>query len=486
MKRRFRFPLWAKTLIVMAFTAALIIVTAVVFSSLSLVNVTRNHYVEHSIEVADTYALFLDTDDVKAVQAKTEAIYQAIPEEEKVDNTHWGEDEWTAYLARFDEVVAMPEYGRVMAQTSLFHSKNDAKNVYIAYADFAYSRIVYLVDDAPIEDRCLPGSFDAFTESDMRIFDHPEEGFPPEITNTPEYGYLVAVGRPVYDENGNIVSYAMIELSMDAITAKEQAEVNKMAWVLATLGALATLLGFFLVVFLIIRPMRKLTKVANEYTYSDKDGFDKFNHIKIRTADEIEDLANSMKKMEGNLNQFIADLTSTKVQLHGAEAKADELERIADIDALTGVGNKRAYYEAEEKINAAIRAKEDVRFSISMIDLNDLKEINDTQGHDSGDDLIVALSNIIKGAFPDASIYRIGGDEFAVIYEGDLAPRSNASVKRFAVAMNESKSGARPVSAAIGMVHYDARIDNNVEDALKRADAKMYENKRALKRARKG
>lgn len=469
-KRRFRFPLWAKTITVIALSVFVVGGTAIVFFSDTISSITRNHYIEHSIELADTLGVFLNLDDVKAVKNKVDSIYQSIPEEEKVENSYWGEIEWETYLSKYEEVLAMPEYNSLLGQISQFHSKNDVRFTCLGYADLERDRIIYLVDDAEMEERCLPGSFDAFTESDKTVHQHLNEGFTPEITNMPEYGYLVSVGRPIFDEKKDIVAFSLVDLSMDAIIAKENENTRTLIILLISLSAGTVLVGSLLVFFLIARPVRILTHAANEYVEGGDEELNKFAKINIRTKDEIEDLANSMKKMEKDINHYIVDLL-------GAEKKADEMKHLADKDALTGMNNKRLYFETEERLNAEIKQGK-ARFSITMIDLNDLKVINDNLGHEKGDEAIVALSNAIKQTYQHSETYRVGGDEFVAVSENEDLERvedleSELRKHLFACAPN--------ISTAIGIAVFDPKLDNNLEDTFKRADAKMYRNKKEMK-----
>ncbi|MCR5078312.1 MAG: GGDEF domain-containing protein [Bacilli bacterium] len=472
MKRKTRFPLWAKALLAFLFSVSMVSTVAVIFSSNVLIDITRSHYIEEATHLADTLGIFLDLNDVKTVQTAVKEKYDSIPEEQKVSNEGWDSPEWLAYLAKFNNIPSSSEYQRILKQIEVFHSKNEAKYTYIAYADLKDNRLVYLVDDSPIEERCLPGSFDEFSESDMTVKDHMDTGFTPEITNTAEYGYLVSVSRPIYDENEkDVIAFAMVELSMDEITAKESADIANLAFLLGGLAVASTMAGFLLVSLLIIRPIRSLTKVANEYTSGANENFDKFSKIDIHTRDEIEDLSNSMKKMEGDLNKYIADLLS-------AEMKADEMKHIADIDAMTGVGNKRAYFEKEVELNDKIKeGKAD--FALTMIDLNELKQINDTYGHEKGDETIVALSEVIKSIFPNSSIYRVGGDEFLVVSEQENCKDIDRLEKELNNALESAYS--TPIFAAVGTAYFDKEHDNNFEDTFKRADATMYEDKRRMK-----
>jgi diguanylate cyclase (GGDEF)-like protein len=122
-----------------------------------------------------------------------------------------------------------------------------------------------------------------------------------------------------------------------------------------------------------------------------------------------------------------------------------------------------------------------------MIDLNDLKVTNDTLGHERGDDIIVGLCRIVQCVFTKSSIYRIGGDEFVVISEKEDLKNIQQLEERFVDMIDKSTKAARQdfaISAAIGVAIYNSKVDNNVEDTFKRADAAMYKNKKTMKEPR--
>ena len=464
-KKRFRFPLWAKALSAIFISVTVVSVVAITFFSHSIRSATRDFYIEQSVKTADTLALYVDTDNVKVVKNKVLEIFDSIPEEEKYDNSHWDEEGWSTYLDKFNEVMEMPEYLSLINQVKVFHAKTDAKYTCIIHADIEHERVIYLVDDSAADEQCRPGSFDLFTENDKTIVNHMEEGFLPEITNMPEYGYLASTARPIFDDNHEIVSFALVDLSMDQIIAKEKENTRTLVIILVSISVASVALGLVLVLF-IIRPMRKLTKIANEYTDGENTELNKFAQINIRTGDEIEDLSNSMKKMESDLKRYIEDLL-------GAEKRADEMKHLADGDALTGLNNKRAYFEVEERLNEEIK-NNTAKFSITMIDLNYLKETNDKYGHEKGDDLLISLTETIKQVFTKSSLYRVGGDEFVVVSEDEDLKNIKSLEEQF-------KNKSKDIGVAIGVAIFDKKKDNNVEDTFKRADKRMYEHKKKMK-----
>ena len=92
----------------------------------------------------------------------------------------------------------------------------------------------------------------------------------------------------------------------------------------------------------------------------------------------------------------------------------ERLEYLSNVDILTGVKNRNCMNVDVDEL--ALKMEFDPRpFTVAFCDLNGLKTINDNQGHDAGDKLIVAAANILKEVFPDDNIYRAGGDEFSII-----------------------------------------------------------------------
>ena len=150
-------------------------------------------------------------------------------------------------------------------------------------------------------------------------------------------------------------------------------------------------------------------------------------------------------------------------------------------DALTGVKNKYAYVHAEEELNARIGAGRSSPFSVAVFDINDLKIINDTQGHSAGDAYIRSACRMICTVFKHSPVYRIGGDEFAAILRGEDYENAEVllSVLRSNVLANQA---CGLVTVASGISKFIPGKDAHVEDVFTRADAEMYENKKKMKK----
>ena len=149
------------------------------------------------------------------------------------------------------------------------------------------------------------------------------------------------------------------------------------------------------------------------------------------------------------------------------------------IDSLTGVKNKNAFNESENIINEAIRSEGGENFAIAVFDINNLKEVNDKQGHSAGDELIKKGCRLICDVFAHSPVFRIGGDEFAALVRGSDYENLDELMQNFYLINLENKKSGDVVVAA-GAAKYQG--DRYVEDVFKRADAEMYENKKLLKK----
>gem|GEM_PF-3380943 len=154
------------------------------------------------------------------------------------------------------------------------------------------------------------------------------------------------------------------------------------------------------------------------------------------------------------------------------------VQSMAEIDALTGIKNKNAYKEREELMNRRIQEHRQPEFAIVVLDVNNLKLINDTKGHEAGDKCICDACEIICRTFKRSPVFRVGGDEFVVISQDEDYERSEELVDTIAK-YNEMAITDGSIVVACGMSKFNN--DDCVADVFERADKKMYENKNMLK-----
>ena len=175
-------------------------------------------------------------------------------------------------------------------------------------------------------------------------------------------------------------------------------------------------------------------------------------------------------------------VTQLQGQLSRYETRLQESERLASMDPLTGLDNRR---KVELELEA--RAAAGRQFCIMMFDVNGFKQINDQMGHLTGDQILKQFAAELRAAIRAGDIVgRWGGDEFLTIVDCDLE-QANAQLVRirdwvFGEYSIATLAGASKVSidAAIGVA--ESRGGETVLQTLERADAAMYRDKARPKR----
>jgi diguanylate cyclase (GGDEF)-like protein len=209
----------------------------------------------------------------------------------------------------------------------------------------------------------------------------------------------------------------------------------------------------------IAKPLKQLTRAAQQVEQGNYD-----IELTYDRNDEIGTLTKAFKHLASNTKEHI-----------------DSLSNRVFIDELTSVGNKAAFSELCNELEKSISLDPALRFSIGIFDCNGLKQINDKYGHDKGDIYLTCASSAISKAFDGCPVFRIGGDEFCVVLQGDDYQNREIFIERFNSirerrnALNENEW--EKINLAVGFADYERESDNSVDDVSRRADKKMYENK---------
>ena len=166
------------------------------------------------------------------------------------------------------------------------------------------------------------------------------------------------------------------------------------------------------------------------------------------------------------------------------EHHTEELNRAREMarrDPLTGIKNKTAYHETEMTIQKEIENGICDDFAIVVCDINDLKIINDTKGHKAGDEYIRSVSRMICNVFTHSPVFRVGGDEFAVILKGADYNDRDELMTNIRNRVLENINIGEGCIVATGMSEYRRSEDHIISEVFNRADELMYENKKDLK-----
>jgi len=159
----------------------------------------------------------------------------------------------------------------------------------------------------------------------------------------------------------------------------------------------------------------------------------------------------------------------------------EKLRTMSITDDLTGLYNRRGFLTLfQQQVKVAERTKENLLFLFA--DLDHMKWINDTLGHQAGDRALVETANILKETFRESDIIgRMGGDEFAVLAIGSTDENPEVLTARLRdniAAFNKLGTPDYHISLSIGIVRYDPENPFSLDELLARADQLMYEDKK--------
>ena len=304
----------------------------------------------------------------------------------------------------------------------------------------------------------------------------------PQMESTLQYGEKVAIDSPdkvkgdqhvVYHFNGIKKEAVWVPLSngMRLYVTVPWGEINSVWQRLISRAFFVSFIILLLATFVMMRFAGRITKPLHELTNAARQVADgNYNVVLADTSDDE-----------------IGILTRTfKGLVEKTKENIDSLNRQVYIDALTSVRNKAGYGAYMQKIQDRMDSKaEGLAFAIGVFDCDNLKYINDFYGHDKGDIYIKKASQLICRAFQHSPVFRIGGDEFAVILENDDFRDREKLFALFRKYREESRAAAEneweQANISMGLAVYDPENDPAVIDVARRADKAMYENKRLRK-----
>jgi two-component system, cell cycle response regulator len=194
-----------------------------------------------------------------------------------------------------------------------------------------------------------------------------------------------------------------------------------------------------------------------------------FNEVEIRCAIEV---ALARHRAENILHR----------REHALLQYAESLRSRAFIDDLTGLYNRSGFLTlSRQHLKAAARHQR--AWTLLFMDLNGLKKVNDTLGHDAGDSMLVAMAQVLLHTFRESDVIaRLGGDEFVVLALESPTAGGRSVLKRLRKSIEEHNVKREPalhLSVSVGCAIPDPFQEESIEALLARADAHMYAEKRA-------
>ncbi|MDO4796450.1 MAG: diguanylate cyclase [Coriobacteriales bacterium] len=331
-----------------------------------------------------------------------------------------------------------------------------------------YRKMAEQVDSITLDD----DGYAFVNDEEGTLIYHPHKDTDEIMANNPEVpaGLLGDSQYVTYTYDGVKKQAVRLPLSngmwLNVCVPMSQINASWVRWGLTIVAVFVVLLGICVVVTLrfashVTQPLQDLTTAALQVDAGNYDvtlTYDGNNEVGILTR--------VFKRLVEHMESYI-----------------DNLNDLAYVDPLTSVHNKAAFAMYVQNLQSKMFELQEESFAVCVFDCSGLKEVNDLYGRRKGDVYLKTTCSLICNVFQHSPVFRVGGDEFAVVVtHGDFAHRDELMrefVERAAMVNASTDVRWEHVDVAWGMATCDANADETVEDVIRRANMRLDEHKRA-------
>lgn len=344
--------------------------------------------------------------------------------------------------------------------------KIDGKIVFSV--DPSYDPGEFLVEE-PINTEAMNKSFLGFAGTDDQAY-------------VDRWGKLYSGYAPVKNDDGQVTAVVGVDVwadYLDKLVATNSSAVVSISAVTIALGV-----GLSLLITYSMR--KKIKDLSNDINSLESDiqnlvgdiekplndvAYQEEIVVKGDSDDQLTNIRNKLFNLRGEIRRYI-----------------DYAQEEASIDRLTRVSNRNAYTSTSKVINEQIKNNELKELVVAIYDVNGLKTVNDSTGHEIGDELLKIAANIIQTVYGNRICFRIGGDEFVIIYRGSVEEfkAKDEECKRMIDQFNNTNTEMPFIlSLSVGYATYEVGQDNELLDIFRKADKNMYEVKKEFYKTHK-
>lgn len=303
-----------------------------------------------------------------------------------------------------------------------------------------------------------------------------------DVAGDPALGLQIEMPRDVYQEGQDTIRYLL--------------------YVLLAIGLAFGLLVAILLENVVVNPVRRLSSfvlsvggsLSRRAPEMGRDEIGKLGHSVNEMLESIEMSSKALEHANTELRQERAQVEQLnrsleqKVEERTNDLKVanDELRErnrqlinarvLAATDALTGLANHRSFYDRIHDLALVGRP-----VAVLMIDIDGFKQINDQHGHQTGDQMLVVVAEVLREAVGSKRVFRYGGDEFAVLAEVDSLEEARLLGERLRVGVAK-RLDETGLTVSVGVSLYPSTAAST-EEAVYQADSAMYFAKSAGKNA---
>lgn len=311
----------------------------------------------------------------------------------------------------------------------------------------------------------------------------------PRIVMHRDYGARVDVVYPIrlptpesrsHDTLQPTIGYVRLGLSL----SHTEAALAMLANNVIGLSLLITLLMVplsYQIVRNVVSPLRQVREAARSIARNEPDV-----RVNLKRKDEIGEMADSFNAMADQISATHKKLTELNIELEDrvfkrTQALEDANQRLREMaarDSLTGLYNRRHFNDLLAQLFAE-STRYETNLTCVMIDLDNFKHVNDSLGHQAGDDLLRLTSNVIQRSIREADVaIRYGGDEFCVLMPQTAPTEARASaeriLQRFCKDVERDMPNASVATLSIGLASRQGREPSTPDALVQLADEALY------------
>ena len=363
-----------------------------------------------------------------------------------------------------------PEYQQCLATLRKFQDNIDLSYIY-AIKQLEDGSFVFSIDPDPDNPAEFGETFTAATEA-LWGASRGTAGAD-DVALEDEWGRSYSSYSPVFGSDGSVKGIVGVDFDADWIDE----QISRETRIILISSVVSLVMGVLITLLITASTRRRLAELNREIDSISADVGALMQEIRL--PEELRPDMAVLKEEELSDDELTAIRQQLAITRRNLHEYIDYLHSQSYLDVLTGIGNRTSYLNQVKRLESEIQ-QGCAAFSLVIMDVNNLKGINDTYGHEEGDRILIEAGRAIRTVFGAERVFRIGGDEFAALPMCTEMAQIQAFIEQLQAVIaraNEKTPGMAALALSCGTAVYDPGRDRSFREVFERADRNMYREK---------